>query len=59
MPTCGKAQGMSRSLSLHQVRHHRPGSLQSTRSHGCFALERYTPRQVAERLGGEGIFVRD
>jgi cysteine desulfurase family protein (TIGR01976 family) len=25
----------------------------------AFTLERYTPRQVAERLGGEGIFVWD
>jgi selenocysteine lyase/cysteine desulfurase len=25
----------------------------------AFTQEGYTPRQVAERLGGEGIFVRD
>ena len=25
----------------------------------AFTLEGYTPRQVAERLGGEGIFVWD
>ncbi len=25
----------------------------------AFTLEGYTPRQVAERLGGEGILVRD
>jgi selenocysteine lyase/cysteine desulfurase len=38
--------------------HHRPGLLRPARAPTVvFTLEGYTPRQVAERLGQEGIFL--